>query len=157
MRNFKRVLSIVLAATVMLTFSFSMAFAASSPTAGKDQGTKTGYYQHYKNKTADLYQVKKSTKAKKIPNYFSKDGVSYKVVKIQAKAFTKAKGKLKKIYVSGKFLKTVDAKAFQGFTKKQLSKIKVKIKKDGKTSKQMKSLKKQFIKAGIPSKNIKFY
>lgn len=166
-KGFKKVLAIVLAATCMLVFSFSMTFAqtAASPTEGESGGdqptsgqvkgsTNGDYYCDVTKKTATLTSVyKKSIKTKTVTSYVTKDGVKCKVTKIKAKAFKGCK-KLKTIKVKGTYLKTVDKKAFKGLKKSQIKKIKVKITKKM-SKKQFKKLKKQFVKAGIPAKNIK--
>lgn len=187
-KNLKRVLSIVLAATVMLVFSFTTTFAenespeqtpsttkpaATTPTKAPTKSTtksttakKTapkyvtkpvGEYKLSSKGTAALAKITKSKqktiKTKNIYSTCKYNGVTYKVTKINAKAFAKCK-KLKTINVKGIYLKTVDKKAFKGLKKSQIAKIKVKI---SKKNKNYKKLKKQFKKAGIKSKNIKFY
>ncbi len=168
MGNYKRVLSIIIAATCMLVFSFSMTFAQTeSPTEGAAGGDKVtakngyvkgsnsgNYYCNVTKKTATLKSLyNKKVKTIVFNNTITKDGVKCKVTKIDAKAFKGAK-KLRTIKIKNKNLKTVSKNAFKGLKKSQLKKIKVKISKKL-TKKQFNSLKKQFKKAGIPAKNIK--
>ena len=160
--NYKKVLSIIIAATCMLVFSFSMTFAqTTSPTEGAAatnglaKGTKCGnYYCNVTKKTASLKSLyNKKVKTITFSGTVTKDGVKCKIVKIDSKAF-KGATKLRTIKIKNKYLKTVSKNAFKGLKKSQLKKIKVKISKKL-TKKQFKSLKKQFKKAGIPAKNIK--
>ena len=154
--RFKRVLAIVLAATCLLTFSFSASFASTaSPQSGKVKGSSDSWYTcNVKSKTATmLYLYKKSIKTKKIPSTVSKDGVKCKITTIKSNAFKGAK-KLKTIKIQDKYLKKVQKNAFKGATKlktikiykskvggkKAANKIKKLIKK-GLTTKQKKTVK----------------
>lgn len=154
-RGYKRVLAIVLAATVALVFSFSMSYAAtgSPENASGVKGDNIGRYTVSKTKTATFnYFTKKKLKTYYVTNVVKRKGVTYKVTAIGKNAFKGLKN-MKTLKLKGKYLKTVKTGAFNGWTKAHKKKLIVKI---NTKNPNKKALKNRLIKMGIPSKNIKF-
>ncbi len=145
-KSMKRVFAIVIAATCMLTFSFSMAFAAESPTGGKVV-TNGNVYTTTGTTTAELTKAK-NKKTVLVAQTVVKDKKYYTITKIGPKAFGK---KTKVVKIKSKKCTSVAKSAFANCKK---AKVIVKVNKKM-TAKNFKKLKKALIKAGIKSKNIK--
>lgn len=158
----KKVLAVLTAVTVMMAFTVTGAFAASSPSKGTEtvNNKPVGEYTvDLKAKTATFVKVKdskaKSAKTKVIYETISYNGKSYKLTSVAAKAFGKCK-KLKTLKIKWKSMKgrSFSKKAFKGLKKSQIAKIKVRVNKKM-SKKDFKKLVKMLRKAGIKKKNIK--
>ena len=152
-KSMRRALAILLAAALMLVSSFSVVFAATSPTSGNTakDGTKqgpVGEYKMSKKGTCTLINViKKNTKTKTIFAYIKKGGVKYKTVGIAKNAFKGCK-KLRTIKVKATKPLTVKKGAFKGLNTK---KITVKVTKKM-SKKNFNKFKKALKKAGFKGK-----
>lgn len=146
-KGFKRALAIIIAATCMLTFSFSMAFAASSPTKGEVKASGGKYKTTASGTATYAAPAKKSAKNATVAATVTKDGVKYKVTAIGSKAFKGSKAKT--ITIKSKNVTKIAKNAFSG-SKVKKSKIIVKVPK-----KCYKKYVKMLTKAGIKKSNVK--
>ena len=131
----RKALAVFMAVAVMMAFTVTGAFAASSPQKGEEQKSEkvikpVGEYKVSSEGTAALAKVKaseaKTIKTKTIFEKIKHNGKYYKVNKVAAKAFSKCK-KLKTLKIKWKTMKgkSFSAKAFKGLKKSQIKKIKV--------------------------------
>lgn len=156
----RKVLAVFMAVAVMMAFTVTGAFAASSPDKGKKYNAETVVKSGvvYKTTTKGTATISKATakgKTKTIAESIKVSGKKYKVNKVAAKAFAKCK-KLKTLKIKWKSMKgkSFSAKAFKGLKKSQIKKIKIRVNKKM-SKKDFNKLKKALLKAGISKKNIK--
>lgn len=156
----RKVLAVFMAVAVMMAFTVTGAFAASSPDNGEKFFAETvvkkgAVYKTTKQGTATVSKLTKKGKTKTIAESIKISGKRYQVTKVAAKAFAKCK-KLKTVQIRWKSMKgkSFSTKAFKGMKKSKIKKIKVRVNKKM-SKKDFSKLRKTLLKAGIKKKNIK--
>ena len=157
MRRLRKSFILLLTVACLVATMFTSAFAASSPTWGVKAKDSKGTGTYWAKSTSSKIAVKKKTASKKtkvdtVSAKVTLNGKTYKVTNIGKNTY-KGCTKLTQININSKYLTYVNKLAFNGLSKKQLSKIKVVVTK--KMSKaNYKKLRKRLISLGISAKNI---